>query len=137
MTAAPDAPAPDRDVAWAWLAGIVAALVVIGPGLGSGAWLNVDLVVTDVTPVPRGVWGLGPELPRRVPFALPFAWLSALVPGTLPWKLAAVAALASCTAGTWRLVTRWAPDASPLARVGAGLIAGVGPFATTRLGAGH
>jgi len=135
--ASTDAAAPDRDIAWAWVVGVVAALLVVGPGLGPGAWLNVDLVVTDVTPVPRGVWGLGPELPRRVPFALPFAWVSALVPGTLPWKLAAVAALASCTAGTWRLVTRWAPDTSPWARAGAGLIAGVGPFATTRLGAGH
>ena len=130
-------PGRDRDTAWAWLVGVVAALLVVGPGLGPGAWMNVDLVVTDVTPVPRGVWGLGPELPRRVPFALPFAWLSALVPGTLPWKLAAVVALASCTAGTWRLVTRWAPDSTVVARAGAGLIAGVGPFATTRLGAGH
>jgi len=126
-----------RDHLWAWLVGLAAALLVVGPGLGRGAWLNVDLVVTDVTPVPRGVWGLGPELPRRVPFALPFAWLSALVPGALPWKLAVVAALASCTAGTWRLVARWAPTSSPLVRAGAGLIAGVGPFATTRLGAGH
>lgn len=139
-----DAGAPDgaasadrRDRRWAWAVGAVAALLVVGPGLGPGAWLNVDLVVTDVTPVPRGVWGMGPELPRRVPFALPFAWLSALVPGTLPWKLAVVAALASGVAGTWRLTTRWGPDTAPVVRAGAGLVAGVGPFATTRTGAGH
>lgn len=126
-----------QDLRWAWAVGVVAALAVVGPGLAPGAWFNVDLVVTDVTPVPRGVWGLGPELPRRVPFALPFAWLSALAPGALPWKLAVVAALASGVAGTWRLVSRWAPETSPLLRAGAGLIAGVGPFATTRTGAGH
>ncbi len=131
------APLRDRDPCWAWGVGLVAALVVVGPGLRPGAWLNLDLVVTDVTPVPRGVWGLGPELPRRVPFALPFAWLSALVPGELPWKVAAVVALAAATAGTWRLVARWAPSTSTWARAGAGLLAGVGPFATTRLGAGH
>jgi hypothetical protein len=137
VTAAGEPSAERIDRRWAWGIGLVAALLVVGPGLGRGAWLNVDLVVTDVTPVPRGVWGLGPELPRRVPFALPFAWVSALVPGVLPWKLACVAALASCTAGTWRLVARWAPASSPWVRAGAGLIAGVGPFATTRLGAGH
>lgn len=140
MTAGTRATEPDadrRDLLRAWLVGLVAALLVVGPGLGPGAWLNLDLVVTDVTPVPRGTWALGPELPRRVPFALPFAWLSALVPGELPWKLAVVAALAAATAGTWRLVTRWAPTSSPWVRAGAALLAGVGPFASTRMGAGH
>ena len=135
--AAPAGPDGRRDLALAWLAGVVAALVVVAPGLAPGAWLNVDLVVTPVTPVPSGVWGLGPELPRRVPFMLPFAWLSALVPGELPVKLAVLAALASTVAGTWRLVGRWDPGSPVVARLAAGLLVGVGPFAVTRAGVGH
>lgn len=136
-----DRPPPDaarrRDLVAAWAVGAVAALAVVGPGLRSGAWFNVDLVVTDVTPVPRGTWALGPELPRRVPFALPFAWLSSVVPGALPWKLAVTAALASAGAGTWRLAARWDPDTGALARAGAAVLAAIGPFSVTRAGAGH
>ena len=126
-----------RDRVTAWVVGLAAALVVVAPGLRAGMWLNVDLVVTPVTPVPSGVWGLGPELPRRVPFALPFAWLSSVVPGELAWKVAVVVALASTVAGTWRLVARWDPASPRLVRVAAGLMMGVGPFAVTRAGVGH
>lgn len=132
-----DEGADRRDLIAAWAAGLVAALAVVGPGLRSGAWMNVDLLITPVTPVPSGVWALGPDLPRRVPFAVPFAWLSSVAPGELPWKLAVVAALASTAAGTWRLVSRWDRASPPIARLGAALLAGVGPFAVTRAGAGH
>lgn len=130
-------PFVDSDLRWAWIVGVVAALAVVGPGLAPGAWLNVDLVVTPVTPVPHGVWAMGPELPRRVPFMVPFAWLSGVLPGELPLKLAVVAALASTVAGTWRLVRRWDPEAPVVARLAAGLLVGVGPFAVTRAGVGH
>lgn len=136
-TAAAAAPGGRAELAWAWGVGLIAAVALVGPGLGPGAWMNVDLVVTDVTPVPRGVWGLGPELPRRVPFALPFAWLSALAPGELPWKLAVVAALASAVAGTWRLTARWDPTTGILTRAGVAVLAGIGPFAATRASVGH
>lgn len=132
-----DEGADRRDLIVAWAAGMVAALTVVGPGLRAGAWMNVDLLVTPVTPVPSGVWALGPDLPRRVPFAVPFAWLSSVAPGELPWKLAVVAALASTAAGTWRLVRRWDGSSSPIARLGAALLVGVGPFTVTRAGAGH
>ncbi len=135
-TRAPAAPGR-ADLGAAWLAGAVAALVVVAPGLAPGAWLNVDLVVTPVTPVPSGTWGLGPELPRRVPFMLPFAWSSALVPGELPLKLAVLVALAATVAGAWRLVARWDPTSPVVARLAAGLLVGVGPFAVTRAGVGH
>lgn len=119
------------------MAGLLATLAVVAPGLPPGAWLNVDLVVTPVTPVPDGVWGLGPELPRRVPFMVPFAWVSSLVPGELPVKLAVAVALASTVAGTWRLVGRWDSTTPTVARLAAGLIVGIGPFAVTRAGVGH
>ncbi|MBI2708361.1 MAG: hypothetical protein HYX34_01500 [Actinobacteria bacterium] len=135
--AAPSA-SPSRTPSWvAWSVGAAAALVAVGPGLGPGAWLNVDLVVTPVTPVPRGVWGLGPELPRRVPYALPLAWISAAVPGTLPTKLLMVASLAAAVAGAWRLTERWFGAVRPLAGAGAGLGYGLSPFLLTRLGVGH
>ena len=63
---------------WCWLAATLAGLVLVGPGLAPGAWLNLDLVVLADNPLPRGAWGLGPELPRRVPLWIPIAWLSAL-----------------------------------------------------------
>ncbi|OWY58831.1 hypothetical protein B7486_77860, partial [cyanobacterium TDX16] len=66
---------------WPWAAGILLGLVVMGPALAPGPLLNLDLVLFDDVPVPRGAWGLGPEFPRRVPTFLPLAWLSGLLGG--------------------------------------------------------
>ena len=46
------------------------AVVVLGPALKPGSLLNLDLVFTPRMPVPRGIWGLGPELSRRIPLGV-------------------------------------------------------------------
>jgi hypothetical protein len=107
-------------------------LGVLGPGLGPGALLNLDLVLVRDQPVPSGIWGLGPDFPRRVPFFLPISWLSTIV-GTAAGKAVIVAAFAVAFVGASRLV-----GAAPLAtRFGAGLLYALSPFTLTRLGSGQ
>lgn len=115
-----------------WCAGAVAGLLVMGPGLAPGSLLNLDLVVVPDLPVPPGVWGLGPELPRRVPFFLPMSWASTVV-GTAAAKALMVAAVAVAFAGAARLVGM----APVLARLGAGTLYALSPFTLTRIGAGQ
>src|SRR4051794_41217060 len=69
-----------------WLAGVVLALLVLGPALAPGSLLNLDLVFTPTIPVPRGVWALGPELSRRVPLWGGLAGGSTLFRGPPPGK---------------------------------------------------
>jgi hypothetical protein len=94
--------------------------------------LNLDLVLVRDQPVPSGIWGLGPDFPRRVPFFLPISWLSTIV-GTAAGKAVIVAAFAVAFVGASRLV-----GAAPLAtRFGAGLLYALSPFTLTRLGSGQ
>jgi hypothetical protein len=119
--------------AFPWAVGIGAGLAVLGPALRGGSLLSLDLVVTPRIPMPRGVWGLGPELPRRVPLTAALAWMSTVIGGPTAWKLAAVAAVAGACAGAWRL----AAGAPRICRLGAGLLYALSPFTLTRLGVGH
>src|SRR4051812_20522636 len=116
-----------------WLAGIVVAVVVLGPGLGPGSLLNLDLVLTPVIPVPRGVWALGPELSRRVPLGVLLGWASVVVSGPVAGKLLLLASLSAAFAGTYRL----AEGTGTAARLGAGLLYAAGPFTLTRIAVGH
>ena len=116
-----------------WLAGVLAGVAVIGPALRPGSLLSLDLVVTPRIPVPPGVWGLGPELPRRVPYGVVLAWLSTVATGPLAAKAFLLAAVAVAFVGA----TRLAADAPALARLGAGLVYALSPFLLTRIGAGH
>src|SRR4051812_8690038 len=116
-----------------WLAGVALALLVLGPALGPGSLLNLDLVLTPIIPVPRGVWALGPELSRRVPLGMFVAWASVLTSGPFVGKVLLVASLGSAFAGVYRLSS----GAGTLARVGAGLFYAAGPFTLTRVSVGH
>ena len=116
-----------------WLAGVALAALVLGPALGPGSLLNLDLVFTPTIPVPRGVWALGPELSRRVPLGVALAWLSTLVGGPVAGKLLLGGALAIAFVGVWRLL----PDAGVAARLGAGLLYAGSPFTLTRVAVGH
>ncbi len=118
---------------WPWLVGLAGALVVLGPALGGGSMLNLDLVVTAEERVPRGLWGLGPELPRRIPLAVLVAPLGAVLGAATVAKATVAVALATATAGAARLAT----GAPAPARLGAGLLYGLGPFILTRTGVGH
>ena len=116
-----------------WVAGLVLGLIVVGPVLRPGALLNLDLVVTDVIPVPPSVWGLGPELPRRLPFFLPLAWLSTVVDGAFLVKVLMVVAITVAFRGMHRLCQ----DAAPAAALAASTLYAAGPFLATRLLTGH
>jgi hypothetical protein len=118
---------------WPWLVGVAVAVVVLGPALAPGSVFAYDLALPPDLPVPRGVWGLGPELPRRVPLLAVPAWLAPLVPSWLTGKAIMVAALAAAFVGVFRLLR----DRSTIAAVSAGLVYAVSPFVLTRLAAGH
>jgi hypothetical protein len=135
---------------WPWGLGLLVALGVIGPGLALGPMLSFDLQVTPTIEVPPGTFGLGPGLSQRVPLFALLGVGSALVGG----PAVAVAFLAACLAvgfaGLVRLVRIVAPggaapagaaSAWPVAvwpvAIAAGLWWAAGPFALTRLGAGH
>lgn len=108
-------------------------LVVLGPALAPGALFNLDLVLTPEIPLPQGVWGLGPELPRRVPFMVPVAWASALVDGATAAKLLLVVAFAAAFVGAERLVR----DRAVSTRLAAGLLYAGSPFLVTRVATGY
>lgn len=118
---------------WPWLVGLAGALVVLGPALAGGSMLNLDLVVTAEERVPRGLWGLGPELPRRIPLAVLTAPLGAVLGAAAVAKATVAVAMATATAGAARL----ASGTPAPARLGAGLLYGLGPFVLTRTGVGH
>ena len=127
---------------WVWAVGLVGSLVVMGPALGRGSLLNLDLLVLSDPPVPSGMWGLGPELPRRVPFWGPLAWLSHLFGGELVGKAVMVAMLWMCFVGAWRLTHRLRADVGRGGAAGVGpWVAGIfyafGPFFATRTAVGH
>lgn len=107
----------------------------MGPALLPGSLLNLDLVLVPSPPVPEGVWGLVPEIPRRVPMWVPFAWVSGLVGADTVGKVAAVCALAFGTAGAARLSSLL--GAGRAAALGAGMLYSFAPFALTRLAIGH
>ena len=106
---------------------------MLGPALGPGALFNLDLVLTSVVPVPQGVWGLGPELPRRLPFMVPLAWLSSVVDGTVVAKALLVAVFAVAFVGAQRLVA----DRAVPTRVASGLLYAASPFLLTRVATGY
>src|SRR5688572_29685979 len=122
---------------WTWAGSLLVSITMIGPGLRPGALLNLDLVVIDEVQVPRGMWGLGPELPRRVPLWGPLAWLSELVGGELLTKAAMVASIAIAAAGMYRLVARLVERASVATALGAAALYAIGPFFLTRLAVGQ
>ncbi len=126
-----------------WSVGLVVALVVLGPALAPGPLFNLDLILPPDVPVPRGIWALGPELPRRVPLWLPVAWLSPLIGGATAGKLLMVAVIVIGFVGAHRLTTgRFGDGSARLARAelagyGAGLLFVLNPFFLTRLDVGH
>lgn len=130
--------APTREEWWSspWLArglGALLGLLVLGPALAPGALFSLDLILPESIPVPRGAWGLGPELPRRVPLMLPFAWLSPVMSAPMLMKTAVVVAIAAGFVGVYRIVeptSRWAA-------IGAATFFAANPFLLTRIAAGH
>lgn len=124
-------PTPKRWLPWA--AGAAGAVVVIGPGLNRGAWINLDQTVLPHLPIPTVLLGVGPDIPRRGPFTLLGALGSPWGASALVMKLLVVVALAAATAGMARRLV----SLGPMTAVGAGLLYAFGPFLMGRLAVGH
>jgi hypothetical protein len=126
---------------WPWGLGLLVALAVVGPGLAMGPMLSFDLQVTPSIEVPPGVFGLGPGLSQRVPLFALLGLGSALVGGPAATVLFLVACVTVGFAGSVRLARLVVANATPVATgavaVAAGLLWAAGPFALTRVGAGH
>ena len=116
-----------------WVGGMVLAVLILGPALRPGSLLNLDLVFTPRMPVPRGVWGLGPELSRRMPLGVFVAWASLVVGGPVVGKALLLVSISAAFVGVWRL----AANTPFVCRLGAGVLYAASPFTLTRIGVGH
>jgi hypothetical protein len=119
---------------WPWAVGVALGLAVLGPGLGGGSLLSLDLLVTPHIPVPNGLYGLGPALSQRVPSFAVLALVALVVGGPVATKLAIVGMVAAAFVGASRLVGR---KEALLTRLAAGVLWAAGPFTLTRIGVGH
>ncbi|XVX21863.1 hypothetical protein ACQP1U_08420 [Actinomycetota bacterium] len=101
-----------------WAVALVAAVVVLGPGLGRGCLLVRDMVCAPDMPWSPRLLGLTSELPRAVPSDLvPWA-IGLLLPGDVAQKVLLLAILAGAGAGAGRLVGgAWGGSAAALAYV--------------------
>lgn len=114
-----------------WLVGVLAGLAVGGWALKGDFLLNWDQVIGPRIPIPPGLWGLGPELPRRTPFYVPLWLLSMILGGPRAVAVVVIASVACAVAGTARLCG-WGG-----AGLLAGLVYGLSPFLLSRAGVGH
>ena len=148
QTTAPadDAPAAERPhrrplpTWWPWAVGALLGMLVLGPAMGGGSLLSLDLLVTPHIPVPNGMYGLGPALSQRVPLFAVLGLGSAVVGGPVITKVLIVAFLAAGFAGAARLARLLAPAGLSVGVVGqaaAGLLWAAGPYALTRVAVGH
>ena len=131
---------------WVWLVAVAVSLLLLGPALLPGALMNLDLLVFDRLPVPRGMWGLGPELPRRVPFWAGVAWLGSLVGADTAAKATLLILLVMSFVGSFRVTVRTLRDSGSrtvgslpveLVALGGGMLYAAGPFVLTRAAIGH
>ena len=126
--------ASDRERVTMAAAGGCAALLgawVMGQAWAPGPVFNLDLVLVERVPVPRALWGLGPDLPRRVPFGL--VWSASSWLGTIGPKLLLVALFACAAIGMARLLRAHEPRVAFVAAV----LFAVNPYTITRLVVGH
>ncbi len=115
----------------AWVVALMAGGAAAVRTFGSGLLLNWDQVIGPTIPVPPGFFGLGPELPRRVPFYGPPALISEVLGGPNVVALLVWATVTAACLGVVRLVGR-----TP-AGIALGVVYGVSPFLLSRLAIGH
>jgi len=116
---------------------VAVAVVVLGPALGPGAVFTLDAAFVPRIPVPAGIWGLGPELARRVPSGVVLAWASTVMGGALAGKAMMGLTLVVAFAGAARLTTSTTGTAGRIAPKLAGLLYALSPLFLTRVGAGQ
>ena len=112
---------------------ILVALLLVGPGMGPGALMNLDLIALPHMDVPESFLGVGTELPRQMPLWAFFSVLSKVIDGTLVVK----AFLVSSIVLAWLGMKRWAAILGVRRPVDAAALYALSPFLLTRLGIGH
>lgn len=114
---------------------LILALIVLGPALGPGALLNLDLVGVEHWPTPSSMWGIGPELPRSVPAELFFAAVASFTSGATAMKLWFVLCISGSFLAMFRLLRGL--DTPSVAWYAGGVAYAINPFLLTRLAVGH
>jgi hypothetical protein len=132
---------------WVWTIALAVGVVMMGPALGPGALLNLDLLAFATADLPRGTWGLGPELPRRVPLGTLLAPLNTVFGGETVTKVLLVVIIVAAFVGAFRLTRSAMEQSSPTAGgdpfdrtllcLGGAMLWATGPFLMTRLAVGH
>lgn len=112
---------------------MLVAMLFVGPGLGPGALMNLDLIALEHMDVPKSFLGVGTELPRQMPLWAFISVLSKVLDGTLVVK----AFLVSSIVLAWLGMKRWATILGVRRPVDAGALYALSPFLLTRLGIGH
>jgi hypothetical protein len=115
------------------LAGVVLALLALGPLLVRGYVLTYDMVFVPRLDLTRGLLGLDTAVARAVPADLLVALSSRLVPADLVQKLLLAGVFVGAAAGAARLV----PSPAPAAKAAAGALYAWNPFLYERLVMGH
>lgn len=110
---------------------LLVALVVLGPALGRGYLLRVDMVFVPRLPFDAHVAGVDGSVPRAVPSDAVVAALSLLAPGWVVQKILLVAGFVLLGAG----VAGWMR--SPVGAAAASVAATWSPFMAQRLAMGH
>lgn len=114
---------------------LLLAMAMLGPILGPGSLLNLDLVAVDHWPLPRSMWGIGPELPRSVPAELFFAAVASISSGATAIKLWFTICIAGSFLTMFRLLR--GIEVPALAWYAGAVVYAVNPFLLTRLSVGH
>lgn len=114
--------------------GLLLGMAITGPAWWGDALLNLDLAAFDRIPVSPGIWGIGPELPRRAPAVT----LLAIVSGIAGGGVALTAAfMTGCITGAFVGVAQLARRAPLTAALSAGALYALSPWLITRLAVGH
>ncbi len=103
--------------AWPWVVSVLAAVVVVGPGLGRGQVLLRDMVFVPSPALTGRLLGLGHESPRAVPSDLVVALGSHVVPAGVVQALVLLGILVGAGVGAARLAPRGAAAGSAAALV--------------------
>jgi hypothetical protein len=112
---------------------LLLAVAFLGPALGFGALMNLDLIVLPHLDVPAAFFGIGPELPRRVPLWALIGAVSPVIPATVTVKALLVATFVI----SWTGMVRWATRLGVRRPAMAAALYTLSPLLLTRLGIGH
>lgn len=118
--------------------GLLAGLAVAGWTFHGSFLLNWDLVVGPDIPIPPGLWGLGPELPRRTPMYVPLSVLSSILGGPRTVGILILASISGALIGMEKLSRDHGGGTAPdVVGTSIGLAYAISPFVLSRVAVGH